>query len=392
MEYAIANYSRNRFSMPRILYLITELDIGGAEKNLFRLAVALKERGWDVEVACLSGHGEVGKWLADRGIAVHYVEMGAKLRLGWFVRLVKLIRRVKPDILHTFLFHANVAGRLANFFAGAPTVVSSVRVAERRRASHLYMDFLTQTLMDREVCVSEGVREHTHARAHIGWEKLVVIANPVEPLQPTRPREAMRAQLGVANADKLVLSIGRLDVQKGYEYLVEAAACVIAAHDNVRFIVAGEGDRRKTLEDEITRRGIANRFKLPGWRRDIADLYNAADIFVLPSLWEGMPNSVLEAATFALPIIATAVEGTREVIEDTRTGLLVPPRDSGALWETLEELLGDESLRREMGLKAREYVASHHTVEGFVLAHEKLYGALLASKKVGEGPHGGSHC
>jgi glycosyltransferase involved in cell wall biosynthesis len=375
------------FYMPRILYLITELDIGGAEKNLFRLAVALKERGWGVEAACLSGHGEVGQWLEEKGIPVHYVEMSAKLRLGWFVRLVKLIGSVKPDILHTFLFHANVAGRLANLFARAPVVVSSVRVAERRRASHLYMDFLTQALMDREVCVSEGVREFTHERAHISEDKLTVIANPVEPLQATKTRAQMRAELGAKETDTLVLSIGRLDVQKGYEYLVDAAARILAAHDNVLFAVAGEGDRRKGLEDAIARHGIASRFKLLGWRRDIADLYNAADVFALPSLWEGMPNSVLEAATFALPIVATAVEGTREVIEGGRTGILVPPKDSGALWGALERLLGDGKLRSEIGLKAREYVASSHSVEGFVRAHEELYRVLLASKQVGDGPH-----
>jgi glycosyltransferase involved in cell wall biosynthesis len=244
------------------------------------------------------------------------------------------------------------------------------------------MDFLTQWLADREVCVSEGVRDFTRSRAHVSASKLVVIPNAVEPLAATRPRAAMRAELGATGDDLVVCSIGRLDAQKGYEYLIDAAARTLASHGNALFVVAGEGDRRADLETKIARAGIGGRFKLLGWRRDIADLYNAADVFVLPSLWEGMPNSVLEAATFGLPIIATAVEGSREVIEDAKTGLLVRAGDSGALWEALDRLLGDGDLRSALGREAAKYVASKHTVERFVAAHEELYRSILSARQV----------
>jgi len=364
--------------MPRILYLITELDVGGAEKNLFRLAVALRDRGWDVEVAALSGRGEVGKWLAAEAIPVHYVGMDFKAGPLGFARLVRVIRAARPDILHTFLFHANVAGRLASLFARAPIVVSSVRVAERRRRSHLFMDCLTQSMVDVEVCVSEGVRQFTAARAHISQRKLVVIANPVEKPVASRPRLDVRRELGASDADVVVLSVGRLDPQKGGLYLVAAAKELLASRRALLFVVAGEGPQRPALEAAIAAASIGEHFKLLGWRRDAADLYAAADIFVLPSLWEGMSNSLLEAAASGLACVATSVEGSTEIIDQGRTGLLVPPSDSRALSTAVASLIDDAPLRRRLGLEAAAKVAAEYSLERFVSAHAALYSRLLA--------------
>jgi glycosyltransferase involved in cell wall biosynthesis len=364
--------------MPKVLYLITELDVGGAEKNLFRLAVALRDRGWDVEVAALSGCGEVGEWLADKSIPVHYARMDFKASPLGFARLVRIIRAARPDVLHTFLFHANVAGRLASFFARVPVVVSSIRVAERRRRSHLFMDCLTQSLVDAQVCVSEGVRQFTAARAHIREDKLVVIANPVEKPVASRPRLDVRQELGAADSDVIVLSVGRLDPQKGFLYLVAAAKELLASRRELLFVVAGEGSQRPALQAAIAAASIQRNFKLLGWRADAADLYAAADVFVLPSLWEGMSNSLLEAAAAGLACVATSVEGSAEIIDEGRTGLLVPPSDPRALAAAIGSLIDDASLRRRLGFAAATRVVTEHSIERFVSAHIALYSRLLA--------------
>jgi glycosyltransferase involved in cell wall biosynthesis len=374
--------------MPKILYLITELDIGGAERNLFRLATALKGRGWDVEAAALSGRGEVGKWLAGAGVPVHYVDMDCKASPAAFARLVGTIRRARPDVLHTFLFHANVAGRLATIFAPVPAVVSSIRVAERRRPSHLRMDYLTQRLADAEICVSEGVRDFAIKRAHIRADKLVVIPNPVETPLPARTRAQVRAEIGAAEGDVVVLSVGRLDVQKGYVYLVAAAAELRKSNARAMFVIAGEGSARGELEKAISDASLGARFKLLGWRADAADLYAAADAFVLPSLWEGMSNALLEAMAAGLPAIATDVEGSGEIIENGRTGILVPPGDSHALAGALAGLLRDETVRKRIASEGQRHVLEHHCVEGFVDAHEQLYRRLLDAAR-GQGTTNG---
>lgn len=364
-------------SKPKILYLVTELDVGGAEKNLFRLATGLAARGWPVEVAALSGEGEVGAWLEAEGLPVHHVHMGVKGDPRAFWRLVKLLRRVRPDILHTFLFHANIAGRLAAPFARVGAVVSSVRVAERRRRSHLWMDFLTQMLVDREVCVSQGVKCFTERRAHIRASRLVVIANPVEEAPPARGRVDVRGEIGAGAGNVLVLSVGRLDRQKGCLYLVEAAAELLRRDKRFFFAIAGEGGQRAELEAAIESAGISGSFRLLGWRGDTADLYHAADIFVLPSLWEGMPNALLEAAASGLPVVATEVEGSSEIVRDGQTGLLVPPADAPALAAALERLASDGNLARSLAEAGRARVLEAHSMGAFLSRHEALYAEIM---------------
>ncbi|MHC4711643.1 MAG: glycosyltransferase [Planctomycetota bacterium] len=361
----------------KVFLLITELDIGGAEINLFRLARGLYERSWDVEVAALSGEGEIGGWLRDAGIPVHHVHMDFKGDPIAFARLVRMVRRARPDILHTFLFHANIAGRLATLFARVPVTVSSVRVAEKRRRSHLWMDSATQSLVDREICVSEAVRSFTERHARIRRGKLAVIGNPVEPPAPSGPRRKVRGGLGVGDGDVLVLAVGRLDPQKGCRYLVEAARNVTAKHPRAFFVMAGEGTERQAIERAVDAEGLSNRFRLLGWRPDAADLYSAADIFVLPSLWEGMSNSLLEAAAAGLAIVATDVEGSGEVIRDDRSGLLVPPADSSSLAAAIRRLIEDRPLAQRLGEEARRHVLAKHSLANFIEAHEQLYLQLL---------------
>ena len=358
---------------PKILYLVTELDVGGAEKNLFRLATGLAARGWPVEVAALSGEGEVGAWLAAEGLPVHHVRMEVKGDPRAFLRLVKLLRRVRPGILHTFLFHANIAGRLAAPFARVGAVVSSVRVAERRRRSHLWMDCLTQMFVDREVCVSQGVKSFTERHAHIRASRLAVIPNPVEEAPPARPRTEVRREIGVASQDILVLSVGRLDRQKGYLHLVKAARELLRRDRRFFFAVAGEGGQRVELHAAIESAGISGNFRLLGWRGDTADLYHAADIFVLPSLWEGMPNALLEAVASGLPVVATEVEGCGEIVSGGETGLLVPPADARALAGALERLASDEDLAHSLAEAGRARVLETHSMGAFLSRHEALY-------------------
>jgi len=367
----------------KILYLITELDVGGAEKTLFRLAASLHERGWPVEVAALSGEGEVGEWLAGRDIPVHHIRMETKGDPRAFWRLVRLLRGTRPDILHTFLFHANIAGRLAARFARVPAVVSSVRVAERRRRSHLWMDFLTQGFVDVEICVSEGVRSFTEHRAHIRPSKLTVIANAVDEPRPRRSRGEVRAGLGLCDEDVFVLSVGRLDRQKGYTHLVHAAADCISRDARFFFAVAGEGAAREAVEAAVEAAGLGERFRLLGWRDDTADLYHAADIFALPSLWEGMPNALLEAAACGLPLVATSVEGSSEIVVDGETGLLVPPADPQALARALCSLADAPEAAARMGRAARARTLERHGPRRFIASHEALYARILAAAAVG---------
>ena len=178
----------------------------------------------------------------------------------------------------------------------------------------------------------------------------------------------------------MVGSLGRLHPQKGFSDLLTAFAQVRQRIPSVRLFVAGDGELRDDLEAQARSLGMAAVVTFAGVRADVSEVLAALDVFVLPSLWEGMPNAVLEAMASGLPVVATAVGGTPEVVVDGVTGLLVPPQDPGALAQAIGHLLRDPDLRRRMGRAGRRRVEEHFDVRETVRQVESLYETLLREK------------
>jgi glycosyltransferase involved in cell wall biosynthesis len=200
---------------------------------------------------------------------------------------------------------------------------------------------------------------------------------PVASVQATaQARRAIGMPVGVP----LVGSLGRLHPQKGFSDLLTAFAQVRQRVSSVRLFVAGDGELRDDLEAQARSLGIAAAVTFAGVRADVSEILAALDVFVLPSLWEGMPNAVLEAMAAGLPVVATAVGGTPEVVVDRVTGLLVPPQDPGALARAIERLLRDPGLRRTMGRAGRRRVERHFHIQETVRQVQDLYEALLRDK------------
>ncbi len=368
-----------------ILYVVTELDVGGAEKMLYELAVRARSAGHGVNVVCLYGKGDVARWLEREGIRAESLGMAGRMDVRVLPRLVRVIRRVKPDVLHSFLFHANVAGRLAGRMAGVPVVIGSVRVEEPRR-HHLLFDRLTAWATDAETCVSESVADYTERRAGIARSKLVVIRNGVVAAEADAgARKKARAVLGLDGGWPVVGSIGRLDRQKGMDVLLSAFQEVLEKVPDARLVVAGGGPDRKALELAAARAGISARVRFLGFRAGAAKLAACFDVFVLASRWEGLPNVLLEAMAAGCPAVATAVGGVPELIKNGRTGILVPPDDAAALAKAVTGLLQDEESAAQMGQEARRWVVERFGMERMWEKTAALYEELLARKGVRPG-------
>jgi len=364
----------------KILLLITELDVGGAERFVWELARRLPPRDLAVEVAALAGRGEVGRWLEEAGIPVHYLQMRGKLDLaGVLARTVGLLKARRPHLLHTLLFHANLVGRLAAALAGVSKVVSSVRVAERRRRSHLVAEGATQCLVTRFVAVSQAVRSFMIRRAGIAPDKIMTIPNGVEVSRFARGAPVgFRSQIGARDGEVLVTYVGRLERQKGVDVMLCAGAKALRHKGDLRFLVVGAGPDRSAFEVLAARLGIAGHVDFLGWRPDVPDILAASDIFVLPSRWEGMPNALLEAMASGTASVASDVEGVRELIEPGRSGLVVLPGDADALAGAVVSLARDEGLRKRLGAAARRSVTEHFDIGSVVQQYVRLYEELLA--------------
>ena len=236
------------------------------------------------------------------------------------------------------------------------------------------------------IAVSESVKRHIILKQRIGPKKVSVIHNGIDVDKYTGDGNSKEAKknFGLHNDPVVVGVVGRLDKQKGIAFFLRAASEVLKVEKHVQFLIVGEGPQRQELEKLSRKLGISGYVVFLGFIEDVPQIMSLIDIFVLPSLWEGLPISLLEAMAARKPVIATGVGGIPEVLADEVSGLLVPPKDTKALTKAILELLKDTAKREAMGEKARQRVAESFNIERMVRDYEECYlhyvgeGALIS--------------
>ncbi|MBC7817023.1 MAG: glycosyltransferase [Planctomycetaceae bacterium] len=372
-----ANGSGERLPPIRIAFCITDLDVGGAERMFVELVTRLDRHRWEPRVYCLSGPGALVERLQAAEIPVTCFGAKSVRHIGVVQRLATELKKFSPALIQCFLFHGNFVGRLAAWRAGVSRVVCGIRVAERRSRVPLWLDRLTQGFVDHNVCVSRAVAEFSIHKAKLKASKISVIPNAVEFDHFANAVAVDRSSLGLSAAP-LVLFVGRLDPQKAPFVLLEAFAHLLERHLDWQLLFVGEGSLRASMEEWITRHCLGHRIRIAGWRADVPELLKAADLLTLPSLWEGMPNIVLEAMAAGLPVVVSRVEGTDELIQDGETGLLVTPGSSIELERQIEAVLTNAELSLQLRTTAQLAVHKLFTMEHMVSAYEQLYARLIA--------------
>lgn len=374
-----------------IAFGITDTDVGGAEKNLVALATGLDRRRWRPSVVSLLPLGPLARPLLDAGIRVDTLSMRSTLDLpAALVRWRRILAAERPAILHTYLFHANLLGRLAGHWAKVPHIISGVRVAERRTRWHARLDRWTRGLVDIHLCVSEGVRAWTLRHVRVPPARLRVIPNGIDPavvdraspidLAPFVANDPAAGDAPARSPRRVLTYVGRLDPQKGLDDLIEAVSQLPeGVRGRLTIVMVGDGPSRSGLEARIRKLGLTDLFRFVGWQAQPLGWIKAADGLVLPSHWEGMPNVVLEAMAASRPVIATAVEGTAELVRPGETGWLVSPRDPAALARALAAFVEGPRLAREFGAAGRQLVQEEFTAQRMIARHEELYEELFGS-------------
>lgn len=362
-----------------IAFGITDLDIGGAEHIMVELATRLDRTRWNPTVVCLQPAGPLAEKLRDCGIPVESLEMrGVRDTYKALRRWTAILKEQRPAILQTFLFHANLLGRFAGRRAGVPRIVSGLRVAEHRRNLHVTMDRMTRWKVDAFVCVSEGVADFARHSLKIPERKLVVIPNGVDCESAEGATPVDRATFGCSSTDIVLMFVGRFDRQKGLMDLLYAVAMdsKLPEADRLKIVLVGDGPEIATIEGSIGRLNLQGHFRLVGWQPNVWDWLASADGLVLPSRWEGMPNVVLQAMASRLPVIATNVEGSRELVVPNSTGWLVDPSSLLQLSDAILEFVSSPN-RRQMGDAGRAIVEEHYTFDKMVASYERLYDRLI---------------
>jgi glycosyltransferase involved in cell wall biosynthesis len=362
----------------RIFYLITELDVGGAETALFRLVTGLDCQRYEPVVACLTGRGAVAGWLERAGVEVISLGYRGCWDLAGWMRLRRALKRRQPDVLHCFLFHANLAGRIASRGLAIPRVISSVRVEEPRRV-HLWLDRLTHRWADMVTCVSRSTCDYVHRTTGVPRDKLVAIPNGIDPNAVRNADTPLPPAWDIPADAPLVGVIGRLHEQKDPLLMLRVVQGVAADVPKVIFAFAGDGPLAERCRVEAKRLRIVRNVRWLGWQADLGPLYARMMLLALASRWEGMPNAILEAMAWSKPVVATAVGGSREAVADGETGFLIEGSDEEAVEALMRRrivcLLRHEALRRSLSDKARERVVSAFRVDQMVKRNMALYEA-----------------
>ena len=367
---------------PDVLYVITDLELGGVPLHLHRLALAMRDRGLRVAVVSLARPGPVGDRMKADGIPVYSCDG----RGGWDVRVIprlaSIIRRTQPRVIHALLFHANLASRWAAQSVGFPAdrLVCEIQTVEVERRWHLWLDNMTYDLCRFTVGNSPSVIEHLAERGRIPRDRLRLVRGGIEPAPLRQAPASDRTALGAPPDARLVLWAGRLDPVKGLALLLDAFRAVSQQVD-AHLCLAGGGPLRGELERQITRLALGDRVHLLGPRSDVPSLLRAADVFVFPSRTEGLPNALLEAMATGCPIVTTDVPGCRDLIEHDRTGLLVPYADTTSLSAALLRLLEDRATARRLGREASETVERRWHICQTHDAYAVLYAELLTQNR-----------
>jgi glycosyltransferase involved in cell wall biosynthesis len=365
----------------KVLQLIPTLDRSGAEKQMALLARDLPRDRYHVEVAALTRLGPIQADLEAFGVPVTLIGKRHKLDPLALSRLTQLLKKNYFHILHTWLFAAHVYGRVAARRVGVPVVVASEMAVDLWKGkAERTVDRLLAPWVDRVVGNSQAVVDFYRGLG-IPDDKLIRIYSGIddEPV-PAILRENVLAEFGWPADASLIVYAGRLAPQKGVEDLLHALDILQHVRPRMRALIVGEGPSRSRLEARARGFALLDRVRFTGHRDDVPRLLTAADLLVLPSLYEGLPNVVLEAMQVRKPVVATAAPGTTELVIDGQTGLLVPMRQPVPLAEAMRRLLDDPDLARRLGEAGHARVAAEFRTATMVERFAALYDDLARAK------------
>lgn len=367
--------TRSKRSRIKVLHLITSLEVGGAQHGMLLGLPRLNNDHYEHIVCSIMDRMPMASQFRALGIKVYSLGLNRKIDIGVAFRLRALLNELCPDILHTYLLHGNVLGRIIGRLTGVPVIIGSERTIGQAGFWGRLATRLTNPLTDAvEVNSVIGARVIVQD-LEVPAKKVKIVKSGLDlaDLNILPQRDAIRSELNVDGNQHLIVYMGRLRPVKGVEFGLRAFASAHKCHSNIRLAIAGEGDQRGYLELLAKELRITEFVSFLGVRKDVYQLLSAADSVLLPSLNEGFPRTAIEAMAAAKPLVATSVGGTPEAVIDEVTGLLVPPADSDALSDAIIRLVGDVDLQKRLGNAGRQRVEQNYSVEQYVARLDEMY-------------------
>ncbi len=363
-----------------VLHFTNALARGGAEEHILTLLGGFERARLRLHLVCPPAVAALLKPDLPPDVGLTPLELRRPVQAGAALDLARLLRRLRVDVLHSHGFYASLFASPIGWLCRVPVIVETPHIREHWRRgwlkSRYVVDRLVGRFVDYYIAVSQANADYLTQQKRLPARKVVVIRNGCDlarfdPAHPPPP--GLKRSLGFGEEDPVLVVLARLEPQKGHALLLQALPPVCAAFPHVRLVFAGEGSLRGALQQQARELGLEANVRFVGYQPNASDWLALADATVLPSFFEGLPLVAIESLAAARPIVATAVDGTPEVVRDGENGLLVPPGDPARLAEAICRILADPGWRQRLGRNGREWVLRHFTRERQVRETQDLY-------------------
>ncbi|MFQ5424202.1 MAG: glycosyltransferase [Phycisphaerae bacterium] len=363
--------------MLRVMMLSTDLEPGGYPLRLARMARFLPDVGVEPIVGCLAPPGPLSAVLASAGIETFACDARGRLDALCLRRLARQVRRLDPAIIHSGLFHANVAVRLAGRPDRSRPVITSTATIEIERRWHLWGEALTSGLSDLHIVNAPPVREHVCNDLCFRRDRVVCVPNGIDLRRLDAVQPADRTEFDIPAEVPLIVWAGRLDPIKNIATFVDIVGEVRKTRD-VRALLIGEGPEHRHISTWIARANLGGVIHMTGWRNDVTAWLKTSDVLLFPSRTEGSPNTVIEAMACGCPVVASDLPACRDLIADGIDGWLCPPGDRAAFARAVEDALSDQERRTDRSGRARRRVRRRHDIRSVVRMLHAAYERALS--------------
>lgn len=374
----------------KVTYVISSLRSGGAENHLYNLIANLDKEEFQPKVVTVVNAGPLFKPMSELGVEIvnlnliYYRKKYDRLSFLFILwRLFSSFKRKKPDIVVGYLPPAHHLATVAARLAKVPSIISSRRrLKQGLKRNYRFFDKLLTNWNDLIICPSDAVRKETIKEERVDPEKVITIYNGVDLRKfstrlDSSTNNRQKTQFGFPLDSLVIGSVANLYPWKGQQFLITAFDRLVKELPDIFLVLIGDGPHREYLQDQALSLGLGDRVNFLGQRMDVSEVISAIDVFVLPSLEEGMPNALLEAMASGKPCIASAVGGVNEIIEDQYNGLLVKPGDVDSISDALSKTIASPTMQKKFAANARKTVEEKfdlkEMVKSFEVIYEKMY-------------------
>ena len=358
----------------KIVYIINSLALGGAERLLLDLSRLLNKEKFEISVCTVNGSGPLLPEFEKLNLKVKIFQKKTKLGLGVLWHIFKYLQEIKPQIVHTHLFAGDTWGRIAAILARVPIIITTehnlnLNESWLKKKIKLVLSWFTDNI----IAVSRGVKDYSVEIEKINPKKIAIIYNGID-----LKKFSFRGYKPIELDKKInAVVIARLEEQKGHKYLLDAMPKICPKYPNFILNIIGIGSLMIDLKNQVERLGINNKVVFWEQQLEIEKILSQMDLFILPSVWEGLGIVILEAQAVGVPVLAAEVGGIKEIVINKQTGLLFPAKNSEAIFNSVDLLISNPEIAKNLITNAQKQVTERFSLEQMVNDYQNLYIELI---------------